>query len=118
MKHFHGWGVMARRLVVYIVIAVAALAIATAAILAFRGRSRSVIRAGASPQDIEAVVAYGADEVSAGISSIFSASGRGASSSRFLAFDLHSAGDPIFPDDYQLRAQTHNPGLARYVTLD
>jgi hypothetical protein len=33
-------------------------------------------------------------------------------------FDLHSASDPVFPDDYQLRAEPDNPALARYVAID
>jgi hypothetical protein len=108
-----------RRSVVYILIAIAALAIIAGAALAIRDRNRPVIRTSASPQDIEAVLTHGIDEVSTTISGIFAAAKADSSSSKFANFEVHPASDPIFPDDYQLRyASAGNPGLARYVSID
>jgi hypothetical protein len=108
-----------RRSIVYLLIAIAALAIITGAILALRDRNRAVIRTSASPQDIEAVLTYGIDDVSAAIGGMFAATKAVGSSSKFANFELHRASDPIFPDDYQLRyASEGNPGLARYVSID
>ena len=107
-----------RRFVIYLLTAFAVLAIVTGAILAIRARGGRVTRTGASPQDVEAAVPYDIYDVSHAVSSTFSASKTDTLSSRFLAFDLHSASDPIFPDDYQLQTQPDNQGLARYVAID
>lgn len=107
-----------RKLVIYVLTGFAVLAIITGAILAIRARSGRVTRTGDPPHEVEVVVPDGIDEVSHAVSSTFSASKTGGVSSRFLAFDLHSASDPIFPDDYQLKAQPDTGGLGRYVAID
>jgi len=87
-------------------------------IFVLRSQNKPVTRTVAYEQSVETVVSGNVDVVSSALIGLFAVA-KGVSSSKFANFDRHPAGDPIFPDDYQLRfASRDNPDLARYISLD